>query len=98
MPRQRKALEAVELIRATTERLIAKCKDMVDAEEQVAHLLRPFVPVNPGVDTKQNCHLIHSTILCAPVCCVIILGSVWPKQLHQQGLPASTLGLTMSQQ
>ena len=62
MPRQRKALEAVELIRATTERLIAKCKDMVDAEEQVAHLLRPFVPVNPGVDTKQNCCVVHSTI------------------------------------
>ncbi len=38
VPRQRKALEAVELIRATTERLIAQCKEMVDAEEQVPHL------------------------------------------------------------
>ena len=36
VPRQRKALEAVALIRATTEKLIAKCRAMVDAEEQVA--------------------------------------------------------------
>ncbi|CAL8471950.1 g11492 [Coccomyxa elongata] len=36
VPRQRKALEAVELIRATTERLIAQCKEMVDAEEQAS--------------------------------------------------------------
>lgn len=35
IPRQRKALQAVSLIRQTTEELIAKCKDMVDAEEQV---------------------------------------------------------------
>lgn len=35
IPRQRKALEAVKLIRQTTEELIAKCKEMVDAEEQV---------------------------------------------------------------
>ncbi len=35
MPRQRKALEAVALIRAETERLILQCKRMVDAEEQV---------------------------------------------------------------
>ena len=35
IPRQRKASEAVALIRQTTERLIAKCRDMVDAEEQV---------------------------------------------------------------
>ena len=33
--RQRKAAAAVALIRETTERLIAKCKDMVDDEEQV---------------------------------------------------------------
>ncbi len=33
IPRQRKALEAVELIRQTTEELIAKCKAMVEAEE-----------------------------------------------------------------
>ena len=33
VPRQRKAQEAVALIRATTEELIAKCKAMVDAEE-----------------------------------------------------------------
>ena len=32
--RQRKAAAAVALIRETTERLIAKCKDMVDDEEQ----------------------------------------------------------------
>ena len=44
VPRQRKALEAVELIRATTERLIAQCKEMVDAEEQVPHLQTPSVP------------------------------------------------------
>lgn len=35
VPRQRKALEAVALIRAETERLISQCKRMVDAEEQV---------------------------------------------------------------
>ena len=35
IPRQRKAAEAVELIRETTEQLIAKCRAMVDAEEQV---------------------------------------------------------------
>lgn len=34
IPRQRKALQAVSLIRQTTEELIAKCKQMVDAEEQ----------------------------------------------------------------
>ena len=36
LPRQRKALEAVALIRRTTEELIGKCKEMVDAEEQVS--------------------------------------------------------------
>ena len=35
IPRQRKAQAAVALIRQTTEELIAKCKAMVDAEEQV---------------------------------------------------------------
>ena len=35
IPRQRKAAEAVDLIRETTEQLIAKCRAMVDAEEQV---------------------------------------------------------------
>lgn len=40
IPRQRKAAEAVELIRETTEQLIAKCRAMVDAEEQV----RPSAP------------------------------------------------------
>ena len=38
LPRQRKALDAVALIRRTTEELIAKCKEMVDAEEQVSQL------------------------------------------------------------
>ena len=38
IPRQRKASEAVQLIRATTEQLIAKCREMVDAEEQVRHM------------------------------------------------------------
>ena len=38
IPRQRKATEAVQLIRATTEQLIAKCREMVDAEEQVRHI------------------------------------------------------------
>jgi carotenoid epsilon hydroxylase len=36
IPRQKKALEAVELIRQTTEELIAKCKAMVEAEEEAA--------------------------------------------------------------
>ncbi|GFR43972.1 hypothetical protein Agub_g5116 [Astrephomene gubernaculifera] len=36
IPRQRKALEAVELIRRTTNDLIRKCKEMVDEEERRA--------------------------------------------------------------
>ncbi|KAG2431593.1 hypothetical protein HYH02_013286 [Chlamydomonas schloesseri] len=36
IPRQRKALEAVELIRKTTNDLIKKCKEMVDEEEMRA--------------------------------------------------------------
>ena len=43
IPRQRKALEAVKLIRRTTEELIAKCKEMVDAEEQV-HIFKSHQP------------------------------------------------------
>lgn len=39
--RQRKAAAAVALIRETTERLIAKCKDMVDDEEQARVLSNP---------------------------------------------------------
>jgi hypothetical protein len=47
VPRQRKAQEAVQLIRATTERLIAQCKQMVDAEEQVRLLRsRPSSPLH----------------------------------------------------
>ena len=45
LPRQRKALDAVALIRRTTEELIAKCKEMVDAEEQVSQLWwRVYLP------------------------------------------------------
>jgi carotene epsilon-monooxygenase len=36
IPRQRKAVEAVELIRTTTNDLIKKCKEMVDDEEMAA--------------------------------------------------------------
>jgi len=36
IPRQRKAMEAVDLIRQTTEELIATCKAMVEAEEEAA--------------------------------------------------------------
>ena len=36
IPRQRRALAAVKQIRATTEELIARCKQMVDEEEQAA--------------------------------------------------------------
>jgi carotene epsilon-monooxygenase len=36
VPRQRKALAAVELIRDTTNRLIKQCKEMVDEEEMAA--------------------------------------------------------------
>lgn len=36
IPRQRKALAAVELIRQTTNDLIKKCKEMVDEEEMAA--------------------------------------------------------------
>ena len=42
IPRQRKALQAVKLIRQTTEQLIAKCKEMVDAEEQVGPSSTPL--------------------------------------------------------
>lgn len=42
--RQRKALDSVALIRRTTEELIAKCKEMVDAEEQVPTLSRCLSP------------------------------------------------------
>ena len=35
IPRQRKALDAVRLIRQTTEELIAKCRAIVDAEDKV---------------------------------------------------------------
>jgi carotene epsilon-monooxygenase len=36
VPRQRKAMAAVELIRATTNDLIRQCKEMVDEEEMAA--------------------------------------------------------------
>jgi carotene epsilon-monooxygenase len=36
VPRQRKALDAVALIRRTTEDLIKQCKEMVDEEEMAA--------------------------------------------------------------
>lgn len=36
VPRQRKAMEAVEIIRRTTSDLIKKCKEMVDEEEMAA--------------------------------------------------------------
>jgi hypothetical protein len=36
IPRQRKALAAVDLIRQTTNDLIKKCKEMVDEEEMAA--------------------------------------------------------------
>ena len=46
--RQRKAAAAVAVIRETTERLIAKCRDMVDEEEQARPSARsgpsPFKP------------------------------------------------------
>ncbi len=38
--RQRKAAAAVATIRETTERLIAKCRAMVDEEEQARHAAR----------------------------------------------------------
>lgn len=52
--RQRKAAAAVALIRETTERLIAKCKDMVDDEEQArlpttSRLPRSYQRVCPPV-------------------------------------------------
>ena len=50
VPRQRKALEAVALIRATTEELIAKCRAMVDAEEQVSLPAQQDTYVERGPD------------------------------------------------
>ena len=43
IPRQKKALEAVELIRQTTEELIAKCKAMVEAEETASSFDEEYI-------------------------------------------------------
>ena len=62
LPRQRKALDAVALIRRTTEELIAKCKEMVDAEEQVSSLWTKLA----WVDTTPSC-----PSLAMPACCQV---------------------------
>ena len=64
IPRQRKAVEAVSLIRQTTEELIAKCKEMVDAEEQVTTLavtwLQATVPATGPLVVVTALSFIHS--------------------------------------
>lgn len=50
VPRQRKALAAVELIRRTTEDLIAQCRAMVEAEEEAAQFEDGYInPSDPSV-------------------------------------------------
>ena len=61
IPRQRKALQAVSLIRQTTEQLIAKCKQLVDAEEQVCPLLPCTLHTAPQVQVVHAQHLLHDT-------------------------------------
>ena len=56
LPRQRKALQAVQLIRETTEKLIAKCKQMVDAEEQVGHWLQYHIDAH-----MLSLHALHAS-------------------------------------
>ena len=53
IPRQRKATEAVQLIRATTEQLIAKCREMVDAEEQVRHISYLVITMSTSGTSKD---------------------------------------------
>ena len=55
IPRQRKASEAVALIRQTTEQLIAKCREMVDAEEQVCQALVVTFLSHEARGADRNC-------------------------------------------
>ncbi len=59
IPRQRKAAEAVGLIRQTTEQLIAQCRAMVDAEEQVPLLFQqpPWEPF-PCICSSHVCAVL----------------------------------------
>lgn len=59
IPRQRKATEAVQLIRETTERLIAKCRQMVDAEEQV-YFVFSFPSPSPEAGSLNAACAVHS--------------------------------------
>lgn len=54
--RQRKALDSVALIRRTTEELIAKCREMVDAEEQVPTPSRCLSP------PASPCPVLHDPV------------------------------------
>ena len=94
IPRQRKALQAVSLIRQTTEELIAKCKEMVDAEEQVTLLL--LLGSKLGYRPKdllslaQRC-LSHLLPLFLLTPCLLFLTLEWSfcPALHPALLPPS---------
>lgn len=76
VPRQQKATAAVALIRKTTEDLIAKCRAIVDAEEQVQSC-RPCLPGKRSVaahDSWLVCRIcthagcMHLTVVAFIVC------------------------------
>ena len=82
VPRQRKALEAVALIRATTEELIAKCRAMVDAEKQVSLPAGQDTDVDRGLEWQtdnlraaaraaSSSMLVALRVLHDGVCCII---------------------------
>ncbi len=61
IPRQRRAAAAVALIRRTTEDLVARCKDMVEAGE-----LLPPPPAHPTSDQNTWWKQVHSSPLHPP--------------------------------
>lgn len=63
IPRQRKALQAVSLIRQTTEELIAKCKEMVDAEEQVGATLQDKTSPCKFKKKRKQCKLLPQGLM-----------------------------------
>lgn len=63
VPRQRAAAEAVDLIRATTEELIKKCKEMVDEEEKAAAEAAAAVSSGTGSDVEGYLNEADPSIL-----------------------------------
>ena len=95
IPRQRKASEAVALIRQTTEQLIAKCREMVDAEEQVCLAPSPHsisclstAPGLPGPSLQSISCLSRVAGLLGPILAMglaVWRGSLMPYGAEQQG-------------